>query len=77
MLKVRSSTRVAMVDPFTLSIMVYPEPYEISETTYKHELVHIEQIKREGKLKFLFKYLFYLIRYGYDNNPYEIEARSQ
>lgn len=42
----------------------------------KHELVHIEQIKREGKIKFLFKYLYYNIRYGYWDNPYEVEARG-
>ena len=41
-----------------------------------HELKHIEQIERDGKLKFAFKYTYYQIRYGYKNNPYEIEARD-
>lgn len=42
----------------------------------RHEMMHIEQILREGRLKFAFKYLYYAIRYGYIFNPYEVEARS-
>ena len=42
----------------------------------KHELKHFEQRKREGIIKFAVKYTYYLIKYGYRNNPYEIEARK-
>ena len=41
----------------------------------KHELKHIEQIQREGRLKFLIKYSLYHLKYGYWLNPYEVEAR--
>lgn len=41
----------------------------------KHELKHIEQMKREGILRFMVKYNYYWLRYGYKNNPYEVEAR--
>ena len=41
-----------------------------------HEARHIYQIKRDGYLKFTVKYLYYLARYGYRNNPYEIDARK-
>ena len=42
----------------------------------KHELKHIEQMERDGKVKWLIRYYYYWIRYGYINNPYEIEARQ-
>jgi len=47
------------------------------EKLVAHEMVHIEQIEREGALIFTLKYLWYNIKYGYDNNPYEIEAREK
>lgn len=40
----------------------------------RQELVHIEQIDREGPVLFSLKYLWWLVRYGYERNPYEIEA---
>lgn len=40
----------------------------------RHELVHIDQINRDGPIKFSLKYLYWLARYGYRANPYEIEA---
>lgn len=56
--------------------------YYIDENTLKnkkvkkHELKHIEQMEREGKLKFTVKYLWYSITRGYFKNPYEVEARK-
>ena len=41
-----------------------------------HEARHIFQINRDGYIKFTVKYLYYLARYGYRNNPYEIDARK-
>ena len=58
------------------TIYMYPG-YENNEALIKHEMVHIEQIKREGRIKFFFKYTYYWIRYGYKNNPYEVEARGE
>lgn len=49
----------------------------------RHELVHIEQIKKEGALKFYFNYLFQYLKNrihgmkhkdAYLNIPYEVEA---
>ena len=74
--KIRKATRVAMINPFTYKIYTYPSPYEISDSLYKHENRHLKQVKEEGRLKFACKYLWYNIRYGYDNNPYEIDARQ-
>jgi hypothetical protein len=42
----------------------------------KHELKHIEQINRLGRLRFFVEYLWQNIKYGYDNNKFEIEARE-
>ena len=50
--------------------------YETNERLLRHEMKHLEQIERDGILKFSVKYLWWLARYGYLNNPYEIEARK-
>ncbi len=42
-----------------------------------HEMTHIEQMERDGKFVFSVKYLWNNLRYGYENNPYEIEARAR
>ncbi len=58
---------------------VWLRPDMDAETKYRvmtHEARHIFQIKRDGYLKFTVKYLYYLARYGYRNNPYEIDARK-
>lgn len=41
-----------------------------------HEMVHVRQIQRMGRFKFLVTYLWYQLKYGYQNNPLEIEARN-
>lgn len=42
----------------------------------RHERVHWAQYERMGALMFYAKYLWFNLRYGYWNNPMEIEARS-
>jgi len=49
----------------------------VSDKLFRHELEHVYQIQREGVLKFYAKYLWYLVRRGYKNVPYEIEARAK
>jgi len=41
-----------------------------------HEKKHLEQIARDGRIKFAFTYLYWLLKCGYKLNPYEIEARA-
>lgn len=41
-----------------------------------HELMHVMQYKREGFIRFLIKYLWLSLRYGYKNNPLELEAEQ-
>jgi hypothetical protein len=41
-----------------------------------HEQVHVKQIERDGPWLWAIKIFWYLLRYGYKNSPYEIEART-
>lgn len=50
--------------------------YEHNVLLLRHERKHIEQMRRDGKLVYLIKYSYWLLRFGYRNNPYEIEARA-
>lgn len=42
----------------------------------KHEEVHKSQWAREGFILFPIKYLWYSLRRGYEDNPYEQEANK-
>lgn len=52
-------------------------PYLHDEALLAHEAVHLEQIEREGPIWFSVRYLWWLARYGYRENPYEREAYSR
>lgn len=69
--------------PFTkwsAGVVLYPwmlfkgEPSQVPDYLFRHELQHVYQIQRDGFFKFYFKYLWYLLRHGYLDNPYEVEA---
>lgn len=54
---------------------VYLRPVHFANDGLRaHELVHIEQIDRDGAVRFSVRYLWWLVRYGYARNPYEVEA---
>jgi len=48
---------------------------DVPDWLFRHELEHVYQIMREGPLRFYLKYFYNAVRYGYDDNPYEVEAR--
>lgn len=50
--------------------------HEANKQLIAHERCHLAQMRSSGKLAFTVKYLYWLIRYGYYNNPYEVEARE-
>lgn len=50
--------------------------YESDEGLIRHEAMHLEQMERDGRVLFMVRYVWWLIRYGYQNNPYEVEARA-
>ena len=47
------------------------------EHLFKHEYIHIEQVRRLGWFKFYFLYLVDNAKNGYDENKYEIEAYTR
>ena len=53
------------------------EEHRNSESLRLHELVHWQQFQREGLIVFLLSYAYNHIKYGYDGNPYEVEARFE
>lgn len=56
--------------------VIYARPEHVDDPKLlTHEKVHIQQIERDGVVTWAFKVLWYLVRYGYRNSPYEIEAR--
>jgi hypothetical protein len=56
---------------------IYLAPgYETHQGLIRHERKHLEQMERDGKLVYLIKYSFWLLRYGYKMNPYEVEAQA-
>ena len=69
------------VPPGKLAWVLYPFMFfrqpkeEVTDTLFRHEWEHVDQVWREGWLKFYCKYVWYSIRRGYHDNPYEIEAR--
>jgi len=58
--------------------VIYLDPDHMDdEKLIRHEMAHIDQIQRDGKIVFALKYMFWTMKYGYWNNPYEIEAREK
>ena len=74
--RTKETADVAMIDPFTLRIYTLPVGYPLETEMALHEWRHIEQVRRDGCRRFILRYLKWLIRYGYEKNPYEIEARQ-
>ena len=60
---------------FWRTVYVLPG-YEHDERLLRHERRHLEQIEEDGRIMFALVYLWWLILYGYHDNPYEIEARA-
>lgn len=47
-----------------------------NQSIRKHEEVHMDQFERYGWFSFVLLYVWYSIRYGYWDNPLEVEARE-
>ena len=57
---------------FTFAVFVFVK--EDNPLIVIHEMVHVRQWMDGWGLGFWIKYLYYLVRYGYKKNPYEVEA---
>lgn len=55
---------------------IYSRTGFLSAKLYLHETRHLQQLKEDGFFKFCILYLYYNIRYGYDKNPYEVDANN-
>lgn len=71
----RSARFSAITMPWR-SIYVLEEAWHDAALRY-HERIHIEQMERDGTVRFCVLYLGFLIRYGYWRNPYEVEAYAR
>jgi hypothetical protein len=69
----RGGFRAITLPPFGVYAV---QGYEQNERLARHEAVHWAQAERMGFIKFYFLYIWYSFRYGYKNNPMEIEARA-
>ena len=71
------SKRIAMVLGNTIYLSGVEKQLFMSNKKWLiHEMVHIEQYRKNGFLKFLFLYVLESIKKGYYNNRFEIEARA-
>lgn len=59
--------------PWAIYIM---EEHIHKDWLIRHERKHEEQMQRLGVFRFLVTYLWYQVKYGYHDNPFEVEARS-
>ena len=76
--KVLRTSKTAMVIGKTIHLHnATSEEFLVDSRWLKHELAHVTQYKKYGFVKFLILYGWYSLRYGYYNNPFEVEARSK
>ena len=55
------------------TIVIHPEA-RLTPSLFTHELVHVRQWRRDPL--FPLRYALATLRYGYHDNPYEVEART-
>ena len=69
------------VDGVTLYPFIFIRDREYTSEQYsiliKHEKVHIRQQLEGWLIVFYVKYLYWSWKYGYKDNPYEVEARLE
>ena len=50
---------------------------DYTRNLFKHEYIHIEQVRKMGWFTFYFLWIVENVRNGYENNKYEVEAYSR
>jgi hypothetical protein len=68
-----ASVRGIVIWPF---ILFSERAEDIEKWIFRHELQHAYQVMRLGRLRFYWLYFLASLRYGYFENPFEIEARE-
>ena len=62
-----------VLDPYDYGFQA--DPYQIYAWLREHELQHVRQIQRLGRVRFCVRYVYEMVRYGYWQSPLEEEAR--
>ena len=57
-------------------IYITDELEHVPDWLLQHAFTHVDQINRDGMIKFYVKYIWYWGTLGYWMNPYEVEARD-
>lgn len=47
---------------------------DVTDGLFRHEMQHVYQVRRMGWWKFHFKYLWLVVKRGYEMHPFELEA---
>jgi spermidine/putrescine-binding protein len=58
------------------NVCYYYPGWEHHTWLVRHEEKHLEQMKRDGKIKYMVRYMWQWATVGYQNIDYEIEARQ-
>jgi hypothetical protein len=67
---------VAMVWGNTILLHnVTRETFMANKAWVNHEVQHVHQVQKFGKYYFLWRYFMLSLKYGYNNHPFEIDAR--
>jgi len=76
--RVLKETRMAVTLGTTIHLWnARKEDFIKNKRWLRHELVHVQQFRQIGFLKFLFLYLRESLKHGYQGNKFEIEARAK
>jgi hypothetical protein len=68
--------RVAMVWGYQILLHnTSREEFLANKAWVRHELRHIWQVHQMGAVKFLWRYFVLALKFGYQNHPYERDAR--
>ena len=62
---------------FSSRILYMKQHLKNPEHLFKHEYIHIEQVRKLGWFKFYFLYIVEHFKNGYEENKYEVEAYAR
>ncbi len=63
------------VEAITVGSTIYVRGATVTATVLAHEAFHVKQFAERGLLRGLCEYLLLTLLYGYDQHPWEQEAR--
>ena len=70
--------KVGAITLYPFILYSHTKPYLLNQTylktLFKHEYIHVEQVRRLGWFKFYFLYIIENMETGYKQNKYELEA---